>query len=171
MNQEIRKWRGREEFSVSIVSFERKKLENRIDTREKPLFTLQFWGFAQNLLHTDWNGSKLKVMRLPSTGISRCSCSCRNNFSTATSSFLPFSLLRRSLFSNTRIIHELLYQMPRSTIDRNFLPKFRSWSSLFYAVSLLEWLMTITCIAKRGRHAIPVGNSILFLQHDALQRV
>lgn len=38
--------------------------------------------FAQNLLHSDWNGSKLKVMRLLNRNIAML-CSCRNNFSAA----------------------------------------------------------------------------------------
>lgn len=36
---------------------------NRIDTGEA-LIHAPVLRFAQNLLHTDWNGSKLKVMRL-----------------------------------------------------------------------------------------------------------
>ena len=88
--------------------------------------------FAQNLLHSDWNGSKLKVMRLLNRNIVML-CSCRNNFSAASprgdpsrqrqflgtlSLFLPIA--RLTLFSNTQISHApvhtgralWLYQMP-----------------------------------------------------------
>lgn len=78
--------------------------------------------FAQNLLHSDWNGSKLKVMRLLNRNIVML-CSCRNNFSAAwegrgrgggilrdnasflgtRSLFLPIA--RLTLFSNTQISH------------------------------------------------------------------
>lgn len=93
--------------------------------------------FAQNLLHTDWNGSKLKVMRLLNRNIVML-CSCRNNFSAASrrgypsrqrqflgtrSLFLPIA--RLTLFSNTQISHAPVHtggsgyiRCPRRTTDQ-----------------------------------------------------
>lgn len=51
------------EEEVSIFFFFRKNW-NRIDTKGEALIHAPVLRFAQNLLHTDWNGSKLKVMRL-----------------------------------------------------------------------------------------------------------